>query len=237
VLQRTNAVEDIELRANPPANGEIGYEVAAPGGPPRWLVARSRPQRLHTPTYDEHVRPLLAAAARAMESLLLSQALAEQARRDGLTGVANRQVFNDAAARMTADAAAGGPGFTVVYVDLDEFKPVNDRLGHAAGDTVLRHAGQRLAAAARQDDVVARMGGDEFAVLLPGTDTVEGAHELSERLHRSLVSHPVQVDGNRVPIRASVGYGVFPLHGSTLLDVLHHADRSMYRRKRGLPAR
>ena len=83
---------------------------------------------------------------------------------------------------------------------------------------------------------MARLGGDEFAVLLAGADTVEAARELSDRLHANLVTHPVLVDGERVPIRASVGYGVFPLHGS-LLDVLHHADRSMYRRKRGLPSR
>ncbi|HKG50859.1 MAG TPA: GGDEF domain-containing protein [Actinomycetales bacterium] len=234
VLQRTTSVEDIDLRPDPPSAGELAYAVAAPAGPPLWLVARSRPQRLHTPTYDEHVRPLLSAAARGMENLRLSQALADQARQDGLTGVANRQVFTDTATRMAAAATAGGPGFTVVYVDLDQFKPVNDQHGHAAGDAVLRHVGQRLAAAARQGDLVARLGGDEFAVLLADADTVEAAGELSARLHASLVTHPVQVDGVRVPIRASVGYGVFPLHGASLAEVLDHADRSMYRRKRGV---
>jgi diguanylate cyclase (GGDEF)-like protein len=231
-------VDDVELRPHPPTSGEIGDPVAAPGGGRLWLVARPGPDRLpHTPAHDDQLRPLLSAAARALEGLLVRQALAERTRNDGLTGVANREVFTATAAALATAAAGGGPGFTVVYVDLDEFKPVNDRLGHAAGDTVLRHAGQRLAAAARQGDLVARLGGDEFAVLLVGTDTDAAARELSDRLHAALVTEPVEVHGTVVPIRASVGYGVLPLHGQALPEVLHHADRSMYRRKQAARSR
>jgi diguanylate cyclase (GGDEF)-like protein len=238
VLRGAGLVDDIDLRPQPPAGGETGYPVAVPAGPPLWLVTRpTRNQPVHTAAFGEQVGPLLSAAARALESLLLSQALTERTRQDGLTGVANREVFNATAASLAAGVPDGGPGFTVVYVDLDDFKPVNDRLGHAAGDAVLRHAGQRLAAAARQGDLVARLGGDEFAVLLVGTETEASARELSDRLHTALVRDPVEVFGVVVPIRASVGYGVLPLHGRDLPQVLDHADRSMYARKHAARSR
>jgi diguanylate cyclase (GGDEF)-like protein len=233
-LRRTTPVDDIELRPLPPVAGEVGYPVAASAGAGLWLVARpAYDHPLHTPGYEEQVGPLLSAGARAMESLLLQQALADRSRHDGLTGLANRELFAETAERLAAAAAAGGPGFTVVYLDLDGFKPVNDRLGHAAGDEVLRHVGRRLTAAARPHDLVARLGGDEFVVLLPGTDTEAAAEELSQRLHATLTTHPVKVQGTLVPVGASVGYGVLPLHGRTVADVMHHADRSMYRRKAG----
>jgi diguanylate cyclase (GGDEF)-like protein/PAS domain S-box-containing protein len=138
---------------------------------------------------------------------------------DTLTGLANRTAFYGQLRRT-----AGG---AVLYCDLDGFKPVNDRFGHAAGDAVLQLVAERLRACLRAGDFVARMGGDEFAVLCPGTDS-EGAAALAHRI-RSAVGAPIDVNGTTVSVMISVGTAL----EDTLVReaTLHEADRDLYRQK------
>jgi diguanylate cyclase (GGDEF)-like protein len=151
--------------------------------------------------------------------------LAHQAMHDSLTGLPNRALLFDRLALAVRAAQRGGPGVTVLYLDLDNFKLINDTRGHAAGDRVLSEVADRLLAVLRPADTVARLGGDEFAVVAGGLP-VEAARELAERIEDA-ISAPV----DDIPIEASVGMA----HSSAVpLDVdalLRAADAEMYRAK------
>ena len=174
---------------------------------------------------------LLAQQREVSESLERGQRVAHrQARQDPLTGLANRLAFAEAVRELerTDDRVA------VVFVDLDGFKAVNDRFGHAAGDDVLRTVAARLLDAVRPGDVVARLGGDEFAVLAPVSDACSGA-DLAGRLGAVLLQPPVCVRGSGAPespgtvVGASVGHVVGP--GRQLEELVRRADAAMYAAK------
>ncbi len=157
----------------------------------------------------------------------LQEQLTHQAFHDALTGLANRQLFRDRLMHALRKRAVSTPEPVVVlYLDLDDFKNVNDSLGHQVGDELLVVAGERLRHAVRQGDTAARLGGDEFAVLMEAAD-VESAQEVAERLIAAL-AEPVEIDGHRHVVRASVGIAeAFPGR-TTSEDVLRNADVAMY---------
>ena len=151
--------------------------------------------------------------------------------RDSLTGLPNRALFCDRLQQAIAVSKRLRRPLTVVMMDLDRFKVVNDSLGHAGGDTLLVEVGRRLQAVVRrQSDTIARMGGDEFAVLLPTEatrDTMGVVHKLQQCLETA-----VTIDGHRVDARASLGIATYPDHGEDLITLLRHADSAMYLAKR-----
>jgi diguanylate cyclase len=151
-----------------------------------------------------------------------------EARTDDLTGLANRRSFNESLARATA-GRHGDAGFAVLLVDLDDFKDVNDTLGHHYGDELLRLVAPRLRQAVRSDDLVARIGGDEFAVLLPGADA-ERAAQVAERL-RAGFRRPFRLGPRGQSISASVGIALAPEDGADPIVLLQHADLAMYEAK------
>jgi diguanylate cyclase (GGDEF)-like protein len=149
------------------------------------------------------------------------------ARHDPLTGLANRAAFTAA-----LETVLGRPdGVGLLLIDLDHFKSVNDRHGHAAGDALLLAAGQRIAAALRPGDTVARMGGDEFAVIAAGIDA-ERAVLLAERL-RTELCRPVAFAGCMLPLDASIGVAAAPVHGVDAEALMRAADLALYSVKRG----
>ena len=152
-------------------------------------------------------------------------AVEEQATHDQLTGLANRRLFHRRWEQTLS--TAGGPS-ALLYVDLDGFKPVNDSLGHDAGDTLLVGVAGRLRLMVRAGDVVARLGGDEFAVILPWTDEPTAA-EVAERIVAAL-AEPFLVDGRPVYIGASVGVAAAP-PGADPDTELRRADGAMYAAK------
>ncbi|GGQ84945.1 GGDEF domain-containing protein [Couchioplanes azureus] len=150
-----------------------------------------------------------------------------QATHDPLTGLANRALFYDsvsAACAATPDAAPPA----VLLIDLDGFKPINDTLGHAAGDALLIEVARRLERAVRQDDRVARLGGDEFAVLLPGADDAR-ATGIADRILGAL-QEPVRTHGATVRVGASIGIAAYT-DGDDAESLTRHADLAMYRAK------
>jgi len=152
----------------------------------------------------------------------------QEARTDELTGLANRRALIERALEIVAAAAAGRPG-ALLLLDLDGFKEVNDSLGHAAGDDLLRQVGPRLRRGLRGEDFLARLGGDEFAVLLPDTGAAQ-AQVLAERL-RALLLEPLTVAGTRLHVGVSVGVASTLGPATDVEDLLHRADMAMYMAK------
>jgi diguanylate cyclase (GGDEF)-like protein len=152
------------------------------------------------------------------------------AHHDALTGVLNRTSFNEALAEAERRAQNGGGGFAVLCIDLDRFKEVNDALGHAAGDEALCEVAGRLQMAVRQFDLVARVGGDEFAVLQTGVRRSEDVTTLAQRIVESL-AQPYDVAGQRVPGGVSVGAAIYGNDGCDKEQLLHKADLALYRAK------
>ncbi|MDQ1516507.1 MAG: hypothetical protein QOE80_2337 [Actinomycetota bacterium] len=166
-----------------------------------------------------------------MGSLLLQRGVIERrAEHDGLTGLPNRLLFGDRLARALAHARRNELPVAVMVVDLDRFKEVNDSLGHAAGDQLLREVAQRMRACLRDEDTVARLGGDEFALLLPHVSGIEGAVRVARRLLAALAA-PVELGGQPVVVSPSIGISLFPDDGDTADAIVEGADAAMYRAK------
>ncbi|HET6479703.1 MAG TPA: diguanylate cyclase, partial [Actinoplanes sp.] len=165
-----------------------------------------------------------AAAARQMVSLREDR---DQIVTDGLTGLANRAGLDQALERAQRRE---GP-YALLLLDLDGFKLINDAYGHAAGDMVLVEFGRLLRASVRSDHLAARIGGDEFALLLPGVESAADACGIAQRILTAAAANPVQLDNDRVPVRASIGVAVAG-PGADGKTLTRHADIAMYHSKR-----
>jgi diguanylate cyclase (GGDEF)-like protein/PAS domain S-box-containing protein len=150
---------------------------------------------------------------------------------DPLTGVANRRHFFHHASFEMNRADRYGHAISVLMIDLDDFKLVNDRLGHAAGDRVLAEAAQRMRQSLRQADLLARYGGEEFVALLPESSQSQ-SWAAALRLHAELTSPTILIEGNAILVTASVGVATrLPGSSDTLDELLHRADRALYKAK------
>jgi diguanylate cyclase (GGDEF)-like protein len=161
-------------------------------------------------------------SARARES--------HRATHDGLTGLPNRVLFNDRVTRALSAAQRYQDQVAVAFMDLDGFKDINDRFGHAVGDQVLIHVAHRLSGIVRQSDMVARFGGDEFTLLVERIRDRESAEALLARFVAT-ASAPLRVEGHAIDLSLSLGVAVFPDDGQSADDLLRAADGAMYRQK------
>ena len=158
------------------------------------------------------------------------EAMERLAFHDSLTGLPNRASLFDTLGRAVAPAAAESRQLALLYLDLDDFKSVNDALGHAAGDELLIAVAERLRGAVRKTDVVARLGGDEFAVLLADVEHPDVAGALAGKLV-DRIGQPYMLHRRRIRVGASIGISLYPRDGATVDALLNHADAAMYAAK------
>ena len=207
---------------SPGVTGPVEWRFRQPDG--SWLHAEILATNL---LHDQSVKGVVLNTRDVSERRRLEEQLTHQAFHDPLTGLANRALFRDRVSHGLALAQRRGTPVTVLYLDLDDFKNVNDSLGHAEGDRLLIAAAERFLACARSADTVARLGGDEFAILIEGADGREG---LPERLAAAM-SHPFRLSGNQVRVTVSIGVASASAEDSAD-DLLRNADMAMYAAKR-----
>jgi diguanylate cyclase (GGDEF)-like protein/PAS domain S-box-containing protein len=222
-----------DLRAERQESGSLEVRFRYRDGEPFWMLVRLSvvPGADDRPTYLVSQYEPVGGGARFGEHRMAE--LARMALHDPLTGLANRALLVDRLDKEIAALAERDGVVVVLMVDLDELKPVNDRLGHAAGDELIQAAAHELQSAVRIEDTVARIGGDEFVVVssAPAESEAEG---LRERVERRLDTEVV-TSNQRIALRASVGLATTGSTGTTAQMVLHEADQDMYARKAPRP--
>jgi diguanylate cyclase (GGDEF)-like protein len=179
---------------------------------------------------------VVAQAASALQAGRLVDKVTHQARHDGLTGLPNRAVFAERMEQALTAAGQRGEPVGLFFVDLDEFKAVNDEHGHHAGDEVLCRVADRLIGTVRSGDTVARLGGDEFAIVLAGVDSYTEVEAAAQRVAHAF-EEPFLVGGELLALGASVGRAIWPEDASEVEALMRHADAAMYRAKRATRAR
>jgi len=192
------------------------------------LNVESRNENAFSPQDVLILNTLADLLATALHNAFHFQKLQQQSITDGLTGIKTRRFVWEALSAEWKRASRSGRPFSVVLIDLDKFKEVNDTLGHFEGDLVLARVGRLLEQKSRQSNVVARYGGDEFMVLMPETGP-EQAQVLAERLRQWLASDPMLAEHH---ITGSFGVASFPMHGFSVEDIIRVADAGMYVSKR-----
>jgi len=177
---------------------------------------------------------LLAAVLRSFQKRLLeaeSKAL-DMAFQDPLTGLSNQRYMRTLFENALVLAHRPHQLAAVIYIDVDNFKPVNDRAGHRVGDEVLKLLAARLRQSTRSTDICARIGGDEFVAICTQLEDADHAHGIARKLLREFTA-PLLVEGREYVLGASIGVSLYPLHGDTLAELLECADRAMYQIKGG----
>ena len=207
---------------SPGVTGPVEWRFRQPDG--SWLHAEILATNL---LHDHTVKGVVLNTRDVSERRRLEEQLTHQAFHDPLTGLANRALFRDRVSHALALAQRRGSPVTVLFLDLDDFKKVNDSLGHHEGDRLLIAAAERFLACARSADTVARLGGDEFAILIEGADGRDG---LPERIAAAM-SHPFSLSGNQLRVTASIGVATAST-ADRADDLLRNADMAMYAAKR-----
>ncbi|WP_348765662.1 diguanylate cyclase [uncultured Salinisphaera sp.] len=230
-----DALEDEAPHDMPDWDGEhswLGVPLTSGNGTIGALVVKSYSDSQY---YDENDRELLqfvsTQVAQAIVRKRLFQRLEYMARYDGLTGLANREVFYERLRAALNSPGTKPNGLAVLYLDLDGFKHVNDRYGHALGDTLLELAARRLCHSVRETSLVARLGGDEFVVLLENLRTPAEAESVAANL-RIALCRPFDASGQRLHVGVSIGVAVYPQDGKRAEDLLRRADQAMYAEKK-----
>ncbi|MCH8161407.1 MAG: EAL domain-containing protein [Chloroflexi bacterium] len=192
----------------------------------------------HTIPVEVSLSPLESRAGPAVVAMVRDITLRKEAEEtirhmayhDALTGLPNRELLQDRLDVALAQARRIGNIVAVIYLDLDRFKNINDSLGHTAGDTLLQRVGRQLSNLVRHGDTVARIGGDEFVILLPGLTEVAQVIDVGERVLKRIGRRRTLL-GQEILVTASLGISLFPADGDSVEDQLVHADTAMYRAK------
>ncbi|HEV3153473.1 MAG TPA: EAL domain-containing protein [Candidatus Baltobacteraceae bacterium] len=204
----------------------IDHRIVLTDGSVRWV------QRTASPLVAEDgtVTGLVGTQLDITERKRAEEELTFLAHHDPLTNLPNRALFTDRLSQALAQSRRNGTCVAVLFLDVDRFKNVNDTLGHAAGDRVLREIGSRLKARLRDGDTVARMGGDEFAVVVTAVEHAEKAADVAQTV-RDAVTPPIVIDGRELHFTVSIGISVAPQDTAGVAELIANADTAMYQAK------
>lgn len=216
----------MHLRAKTP-NYKVEHRVPAPEKEERWVLAKGMVVRRDGD--GEPVR-MIGTYSDVTSRKKEDNAIKYRAEHDTLTGLPNRHLFADRLRQCLLRAKRENICFSVIYFDLDRFKAVNDQMGHEAGDLLLKEVGRRVMQCLRDSDTVARIGGDEFVVLLSVINTEQHAVTVAQTILEALLK-PFDINGCQVSIGASLGVATYPSHGNTEEALLRCADKAMYEAK------
>jgi diguanylate cyclase len=220
-----------------------GQYLALSGGPRRLQRALAQTRALERSlaasrqeamTARQQLARLAETNARLKELALHYQQEVARARHfalhDELTRLPNRTLLLDRMTQVLARSKRCDKQFALLFLDLDGFKDINDRLGHVTGDKVLQRVAERLLSCVRGGDTACRYGGDEFVLLLPEVETERRAMEVAEKI-RGHLAKPYEIDGHSIALTATVGIAVYPNNGVGQVDLIEYADATMYRAK------
>lgn len=194
---------------------------------------RRRVEQHAAPLYghDGRIRSILAVVRDISERADAESQVHYLAHYDLLTGLPNRALFRDRLLQAMAQAKRSDTLIAVMFLDIDDFKDVNDTLGHAVGDQLLKEIAQRIRSCMREYDTVARFGGDEFGIIQTDVQTVEAAADLAERV-LGMLGEPFHIEGHEIHSGASVGMTIYPFDDAQADALLRNADMAMYKAKR-----
>ncbi len=176
---------------------------------------------------DGSIYALCGIATDISEQKEIEEYMRHMAQYDTLTNMPNRALFSDRLQQAFSAAKRGHEHFALMFIDLDKFKPINDNYGHAVGDLLLKEAAQRMQSCVRQSDTVARIGGDEFVVLLASLKDDLDTQEVAEKIRHAL-NLPFQISGHALNISSSIGVAIYPIHGDNEKELVKNADLAMY---------
>jgi diguanylate cyclase (GGDEF)-like protein/PAS domain S-box-containing protein len=222
IIQRATS----ELREGAQVSRTFSYRTRRKDGSSVWFETTSR-AILDT---SGEITEIVSVSRDISERRQAEAQIEYQAYHDALTGLPNRLLFRDRLTIALAHAKRQQSPLTVMFLDLDRFKYVNDTLGHSLGDELLRAVATRLRTVLREDDTIARMGGDEFTILLGDVTAAEDAAKIAQKL-LDTVAEPLRVEGHELYVTTSIGIAMFPDDGDSAESLLKNADSAMYRAK------
>jgi len=205
----------------------FAYRVEKKDGSLVWFETTSRSVR---DVFTGKIREIVGVSRDVTERKRVEEQIEYQAYHDALTGLPNRRLFRDRLTVALAHARRMRHPLAVMFLDLDRFKVVNDTLGHSTGDELLKTVGTRLQSSLREEDSIARMGGDEFTILLADLKTTDDSAKIAQKV-LDTVAQPLKIDGTELFVTTSIGIALFPSDGDTAETLLANADHAMYRAK------
>jgi diguanylate cyclase (GGDEF)-like protein len=215
-------MESIKESARALTPWNIEYRIVLPVQGTRWRMGRAHPEKLEDGSVLWH-----GFIADITDSKNAAAQIQHMAQYDQLTDLPNRALLSDRLQQALAIAKREQTRLALLFMDLDKFKTINDSLGHAVGDVLLQRAATRMQNCMRESDTIARIGGDEFVVLIPHIETEQDAFLVSEKIRISL-EQPFEIEGYVLNISTSIGIAIYPEQGEDEIELAKHADLAMY---------
>jgi diguanylate cyclase (GGDEF)-like protein/PAS domain S-box-containing protein len=232
-LQKRLHAEDRELFAatlrHAIRNGsdfQFDYRVVWPDGSIHWIANRGQVHR----GASGRAQRVIGVAMDLTDRKLAEQRIAHMAHHDALTGLPNRVLLRDRIQQAIAQAHRASSQLAVLFIDLDRFKTINDSLGHQLGDRLLQSVASRILVCVREGDTVARVGGDEFVIVIPGVDHANDASSVAAKI-LEVLSSAFHLHGNDLHVAASIGISLYPSDGADAETLMRNADTAMYHAK------